>query len=168
MAKHLVFICLAVMFFTSCDEHMVFEEYKSLPDEWDRDSIVKFEVNNLDSIQPYDLFINLRNTNAYKFSNIFLISRINFPNGRVIQDTLEYDMAHSDGAWMGEGIGESKTSKLWYKEHVRFSERGAYTVEIRQAMRKNGKEKGIKNLKGITEVGLRIEQTKQTNSEQSE
>ena len=38
-----------------------------------------------------------------------------------------------------------------------FSVSGEYTVSITQAMRKNGEINGIESLKGITEVGFRIE-----------
>ena len=40
-----------------------------------------------------------------------------------------------------------------------FSESGNYTLTIQQAMRKNGSVEGIKELKGLTDVGLRIEKT---------
>lgn len=160
MDRILVFSLILALCLTSCDKNRVFDEYKSLPEKWNRDSVVTFKVNGLDSVQPYNLFINLRNTNAYKYSNLYLITAMDFPNGKVVKDTLEYKMAHSDGEWMGVGIGETKASKLWYKEGVRFPEEGTYTFSIRQAMRQNGEEDGIENLKGITEVGFRVEKPK--------
>jgi len=153
----LVIICCL----SSCDKNRVFDDYKSLPNSWNRDSVISFKVSRLDTVQAYNLFINLRNTNAYKFSNIYLVTSMDFPSGKVIQDTLQYKMAHSDGEWMGVGYGDSKASKLWYKKNVRFSEEGTYTFKIRQAMRRNGEKNGIKNLKGITEVGFRIEKPNQ-------
>lgn len=141
----------------SCDRNRFFDEYKSLPNKWNKDSIIRFEVNQTDSLQAYNLFINLRNTNDYKYSNIYLITRINYPNGKVDQDTLQYKMSYPNGEWMGVGMSDSKDSKLWYKKNFRFDEKGTYTFQIRQAMRKNNDEKGVVDLKGITEVGLRIE-----------
>lgn len=82
---------------------------------------------------------------------------MNFPNGKIITDTLEYEMAYPDGKFMGSGFGEVKENKLWYKEKVQFPEEGVYQVEIQQAMRKNGKIDPIEKLEGITEVGFRIE-----------
>ena len=80
-----------------------------------------------------------------------------FPHGKVITDTLEYRMAHPDGAWMGEGIGSIKESKLWYKENVAFFEEGSYKLSVSQAVRNNGEVQGVTQLKGITEVGYSIE-----------
>lgn len=162
-------LCLALMasglLLGGCDKDMVFDRYKSLPGQWDADSVVTFQLERPDSLQTYDLFINLRNTNAYEYSNIFLITHMNFPNGKVVVDTLEYNMAYPDGSWMGKGYGDSKESKLWYKQGVRFVEEGIYSFQIRQAMRKNGEENGIAELKGITEVGLRVEKSNQNNSQ---
>jgi hypothetical protein len=45
---------------------------------------------------------------------------------------------------------------LFYKENVRF--RGKYKVSIKQAVRETGKVPGVgRTLRGITDVGLRIE-----------
>lgn len=151
--------CLLFVSFlaTSCDSKRVFDEYKSLPGHWHKDSAVTFTVQGLDTARTYDLFINIRNNNAYKYSNLFLVTKMNFPNGKVIADTLEYEMAYPNGEWMGTGFTDLKENKLWYKENVRFPEIGTYTLKIRHAMRQNGKVEGIEKLQGITEVGFRIE-----------
>lgn len=82
-----------------------------------------------------------------------------FPNGKVISDTLEYEMTKPNGEWLGTGFGDVKENKLWYKENVKFYESGDYCVRIKQAMRKNGQVEGIEDLQGITDVGFRIEKS---------
>ena len=143
----------------SCDSKRVFDEYKSLPNQWNKDSVVHFSVKQMDTVQLYNLFINIRNNNDYAYSNLFLIAEMHFPYGKTITDTLEYEMAFPNGEWMGQGFTDIKENKLWYKEKVRFPEIGTYKIDIRQAMRENGKVDGIINLEGITEVGFRIEKS---------
>ena len=53
-----------------------------------------------------------------------------------------------------------KESELWYLENFRFKRAGKYNVEIVQAVRETGKVDGVSELKGITELGLRIEKIK--------
>lgn len=142
---------------SSCDANRVYDEYKSLPNVWNKDSIVSFKVNPPDSINPYNLFVNLRNTSKYKYSNLFLIVEMAFPHGKTITDTLEYRMADPTGKFLGTGFTDVKENKLWYKEGVVFNEDGTYTISIQQAMRENGKVNGIVDLEGITDVGFRIE-----------
>ena len=88
---------------------------------------------------------------------MFLIVEMNFPNGKVIKDTLEYQMAYPNGELLGTGFTDVKENKLWYKEQVVFEETGEYTVNIQHAMRENGKVNGDINIEGITDVGFRIE-----------
>lgn len=158
MRSRLVFvvmICFGV--FISCDSNRVFDEYKSVPNKWHKDSIINFNITPPDTISNYNLFVNLRNTNEYKFSNLFLIVEMNFPNGKVIKDTLEYRMAKPNGEFLGEGFSDIKENKLWYKEGVVFNESGEYKVNIQHAMRMNGEVQGVENLEGITDIGFRIE-----------
>ena len=68
-------------------------------------------------------------------------------------------MTDEKGRFLGSGMSEIKENKLFYKEAKVFSESGNYTLTIRQAMRKNGSVAGIEELKGLTDVGLRIEKT---------
>ena len=150
------FLAFLLIAFSSCDRDRVYDDYKPL-NGWHKDSLVTFKLNNIDSSKVYDLFINIRNNNEYSYSNLFLITEIKFPQGKVISDTLEYEMARPDGEWLGTGFGDVKENKLWYKEKVRFNEPGQYKVTIQQAMRKNGEVDGIEVLEGITHVGFRIE-----------
>lgn len=149
-----ILILVAILFF-SCDKKRVFDEYKSVGTAWHKDSIVTFNLPELDSTKRYNLFVTLRDNNDYPFNNLFLIVGIEMPNGFTKVDTLEYEMANPDGSLMGDGFSDIKENKLFYKENVRF--RGKYKVNIKQAVRENGKVPGVTALDGITEVGFRIE-----------
>ncbi len=157
-----VVLFLLMGIFISCDSDTVFSETRAMEGFWGQNEIVEFKIPQLDSIKKYNLFLNIRNSNEYKFNNIFLIVSMNFPHGKTITDTLEYRMANPDGSWMGQGIGNVKENKLWYKENVQFFEDGIYTVTIGQAMRNNGAVEGVTKLEGITDVGFSVEEaTKQ-------
>lgn len=150
-------VLLMLVLLCSCNDNAVYHEFKEVPGVWQRDSAVVFEVKDLDSLQPYNAFITLRNDNSFPFSNLFLITRMQFPNGKTVTDTLEYMMAEPDGSWLGEGFGDLKESKLWYKENIRFNEPGTYQFKVMQAMRRNGDINAVPELEGIRDVGLRIE-----------
>jgi gliding motility-associated lipoprotein GldH len=152
-----LFFLMVSSVFVSCDSNRVFDEYKSVPNKWHKDSIISFKIDPPDSINTYNLFVNLRNTNAYKFNNLFLIVEMVFPHGKTIKDTLEYKMAEPSGKLLGTGYTDVKENKLWYKEAVVFEESGEYTVNIQHAMRENGKVNGVVELDGITDIGFRVE-----------
>ena len=141
----------------SCDDTQVFDEYQSVGSAWHQDSIVKFDLPKTDEKEYYKLFINIRSNNDYPFKNMFLLVSMEQPDGLTKVDTLEYEMANPDGSLMGEGFSGTKESKLFYKENFKFDKKGIYKVRIQQAVRQAGKVAGVKELKGITEVGFRVE-----------
>lgn len=147
----LLLLCL------SCDSKQVYHTYKQTGGAWGIDEPIVLAVEQMDSIELHNLFITVRNDNRYPYSNLFLITEMEFPEGKTLTDTLEYEMAAPDGSWLGAGFGDIKESKLWYQEGVRFRESGTYTFTIKHASRKNGNITGDARLEGITEVGLRIE-----------
>lgn len=148
--------------FISCDSNGVFDQYTSLPSQtWNLKNPVVFEFQIKDTIARNNLYINIRNNNDYEFSNLFLITHLNFPDNRKIIDTLEYEMTDKRGHFLGKGLSEKKDNKLFYKENSTFSVSGNYQLTIHQAMRRNGDVLGIQELSGITDVGLRIEKLKE-------
>jgi gliding motility-associated lipoprotein GldH len=149
-----------VVCFCSCDSKRVYDAYQAIPNQWHKDSLVSFTFQPPDTINSYNLFINLRNTQSYPYSNLYLITRLNHPNGKIIKDTLEYKMAAPSGELLGTGFSDMKENKLWYKGYqggFRFEEPGIYTLDIQHAMRKNGEVDGLDLLDGVTDVGFRIE-----------
>ncbi|NQY27873.1 MAG: gliding motility lipoprotein GldH [Flavobacteriaceae bacterium] len=163
--RNFLVLLVAIISLTACDSKHVFDEYKTIPNTWNRDAIIDFNFKAPDTIAAYDLFINVRNNNSYEFSNLFLIVKITSPNNNKVIDTLEYEMTTPRGEWLGTGFSEIKENKLWYKEQFHFKEEGEYNVNITHAIRKNGATKGVSELKGITEVGFRIE--KNTNEKKA-
>lgn len=154
-------LLVVVAILSSCNHEMEFVEYRNLNNgSWSKNDTISFEFSNLDSTVNYNLFLNVRNDEDYQFSNLFVITQLKHPLGKIEIDTLEYLMAEPTGKWLGSGIGSLKESKLWYKENIKFSDSGVYKVNIIQAMRQNGNVEGIQELLGITDVGLEIQKSK--------
>lgn len=156
--KSSILIFLVAVLALSCDKKRVFDQYKSVGGSWHKDSIMTFDLPEMDTLKTYNLFVNLRENDNYPFNNLFLIVSLDQPDGRTKVDTLEYQMADPEGNLLGNGFSDIKESKLFYKQHVKFK-KGLYSVHIKHAVRETGKVTGVKSLKGITDVGFRIEST---------
>lgn len=156
MRNYLVFI-ISIITLVSCDSKQTFDEYKTIENDWKKNDVVSFKFKAPDTTDTYDLFVNLRNNDKYEFSNIFLIVNLTAPSKKKISDTLEYKMTNNRGEWLGSGFTEIKENKLWFKEMYTFPENGDYKIDITHAVRKNGSINGVNFLKGITDVGFRIE-----------
>lgn len=156
MSKRIGAMAIVVVLI-SCSTNMVKSEYRATDGGlWNKDDIIEFTFSEIDTLQPHNVFINVRNDETFPFNNLFLIAELNFPDGNTVTDTLEYEMALPDGTWLGKGYGSLKENKLWYKENIVFPDSGVYTLRVSHAMRKNGNVNGIINLEGITDVGFEI------------
>ncbi|WP_425235223.1 gliding motility lipoprotein GldH [Ulvibacterium sp.] len=149
-----------ILLFISCNDALIKAEYKATDKgSWNKENIIEFTFSEMDTLRSHNMFINVRNDETFPYGNLFLIAELDFPSGRTIGDTLEYEMARPDGSWLGKGYGSVKENKLWYKENIVFPSSGVYTLRLSHAMRKNGKVEGIVNLQGITDVGFQIEKS---------
>lgn len=155
--RNSLFLLFALLLLISCDEKRVFDEYKSVGNAWNKDSIVSFNLPKLDASKKFNLYVNVRDNDDFPYSNLFLIVSMEQPNKKIKVDTLQYEMANADGTLMGDGFTDVKENKLFYKQNQSFTQKGNYKVHIQQAVRQTGKIVGDKELKGITEVGFRIE-----------
>jgi gliding motility-associated lipoprotein GldH len=165
MKKMLKYFKIFVLFFlilSSCNSKTIFSEYKNLPNQtWFLNNKIVFNIENKDTINNKNVFINIRNTTNYPFSSLFLIAKIKTPANNQIIDTLEYKMADNYGNWLGSGISNIKENKLIYKQNYHFSKQGNYKFTIQQATRSNTDINGNTPLKGISDVGLSIEKIKE-------
>ncbi len=158
--KHLSLTAFTFLLF-SCNSNAIFDQYIHIENQqWQSEKGIDFIVNNLDTISANNLFINIRNNKDYEFSSLFLIAKLELPNGYKVIDTLEYEMTDASGNWLGSGFTDLKENKLFYKENVVFSEIGTYKFNIQNATRGINDIQGKNPLKGITDVGLSIEKIK--------
>jgi gliding motility-associated lipoprotein GldH len=156
---NILIVFIVSLFLLSCDKKRVFDEYKKLNGKWAKKDTVQFDFEQTDTINPYNLFLNIRNNSDYPYNNLFLIVALKQPDDLVKIDTLEYEMAYPDGKLMGDGFTDIKESKLWYQENFTFKKQGKYSIKITQALRETGNIEGVEDLDGVTEVGFRIEKT---------
>ncbi len=157
--KRIFFILIGIVFFfISCADNIEFTKYKTLEEGyWESQKNISFEFLVTDTISPKNLFINIRNNNNYGFSNLYVITELNFPSGSTVVDTLQYKMTNEKGRFLGNGFANITENKLFYKENKVFPRTGNYTIKIRHAMRKSDEVKPIAKLDGIQDVGFSIE-----------
>ncbi|MCF8303424.1 MAG: gliding motility lipoprotein GldH [Bacteroidales bacterium] len=148
---HSLLLVMGVFLISGCTNDTVYEENIHINNNtWHKDSLAIFKPEINDSLVPYNIYLNLRNTTDYNFRNIFLFMNTQYPNGQVERDTIEILLARKDGEWLGQGYGKLRDSRVLLHRNVHFPQSGMYLFKIQQAMRR-------KKLKGIADIGLHIE-----------
>jgi gliding motility-associated lipoprotein GldH len=149
--SQIILAIFTLTIFTACDKNLIFEKYQTIPGNgWHQDSLAAFTIPIADTLQNYNLYINVRNDIDYNYSNLWLFVELIQPGEIGITDTLEILLADPSGRWLGEGFGGIKTRQVRYKGGVYFPVSGEYKINIQQGMRDE-------LLEGITDVGFRIE-----------
>lgn len=127
-----------------------FEEVARVGSHWSSADSKNFKVPVKTPGQKFTMYFILRNNNDYEFSNIYLFTELKSPDGKIVADTLEYQVAYPTGEWMGFGMGDIKQNTLVYKEKIALEDSGLYEINVKQAMREA-------DLVGIEDISLMIE-----------
>jgi gliding motility-associated lipoprotein GldH len=145
-----VAVC-SLLILLSCDPARVYEKNIKIPDGvWEKDHKVSFEVFIDDTVSAHNLYVNVRNTSLYPYSNLHLFIETTAPSGHAIRETFEVTLADERGKWLGSGLGDIWDLQQIYKKNVRFAQRGKYTIVYQHGMR-------VDRLPFVLDVGLRIE-----------
>ncbi|MBS1583582.1 MAG: gliding motility lipoprotein GldH [Bacteroidetes bacterium] len=142
-----------------CSGNVVFQADQEVPNgSWDRSWKPEFAFDITDTVSPQDVYLDLRHTGDYAYSNIYLFASLQGPDGRAYTDTVECTLADPTGRWFGKGTGfifsDRFQAHVLYKLHNRFPRSGRYTFTLEQAMR-------TERLDGIIDVGISVERPKQ-------
>lgn len=150
--SRIIFLLVLLTSLFSCDSNKIYEEYIEVESgTWKKENIATFEFEATDTIERHNLYINVRNTGNYPYSNLYLFVTMQGPDGNVLKDTMNCVLADNSGKWLGSGIGDLWDLRIPYIGKFKFAQKGKYVVSLEQAMRvENG-------LEGITDVGLRVE-----------
>ncbi len=150
-----VFISLTLLLLLlSCNSNVVYTRSQRMPQEiWPLMDIASFKVPVTDTLNSNNVFFTIRNGSSYPFRNLYLFVTTFSPDGKQITDTLQYDITDEKGKWNGKGFGDVHELKVPYKTNVFFPIKGIYEFRIQHGMR-------VKDLKGVYDIGLRIEKYK--------
>lgn len=152
--KIAVLFCVMVFLLSSCNNDVVYSKYEKFDNnEWHAKDKVVFDLDITDTLTLNDISLMVRHADAYPFSNLYLFVTTKYPDGKVINDTMEVVLADSKGKWQGSGAGDIFDFKVPIKKNVRFPLSGKYQFTFEQGMRPDP-------LPLIMDFGFEIEKSK--------
>ncbi|MFN8309520.1 MAG: gliding motility lipoprotein GldH [Chitinophagales bacterium] len=144
---------MAVMLFTSCDRHRLYET--NIPvkgEQWDYSDVKSFSFEVKDTSKAYNLFINVRHSFEFEWRNMYVQIATQFPDGKKMQKRVNLPLSEADGKWFGDCFGDNCDVPVMIQHDAHFPAVGTYTFSIAQDMRVNP-------LNRIKAVGLRVEES---------
>lgn len=132
-----------------------YQKQYSIPgNEWKYTNQQVFKFNVTDTTDDYDMQFLIRHTQAYPYSNIWLIVQVKPPGDTVYKRTrVEIPLAEPAGKWLGRGMGEIWEQRMplnMSTEQPAFDIPGTWEIKLGHNMR-------INPLPEVLQVGLRIE-----------
>jgi gliding motility-associated lipoprotein GldH len=117
---------------------------------WSYANMVKYDVTIDNPNTYYNLYLNLRVTGDYKYSNLFILFHKSGPGIKLTTTRFEFKLANADGEWLGTGSGNLYSYQTPFITNFKFPAKGVYHFAIEQNMRDNP-------LHEVSDVGLRVE-----------
>jgi len=155
MRNRFVPALLLVLFFaTACNKNVIYSEYKTFEGaEWAAKDKAEFSLDITDTQSLNNISLMVRHADDYPYRNLFLFVTSEYPDGKIIKDTMEVILSNSKGEWQGSGAGDIFDIKIPIKKNVRFALAGKYKFTFEQAMR-------VDPLPLILDFGFEIEKNK--------
>lgn len=151
MKHNVAGIILVALMAVSCTGNEVFFQYQPIdPKGWSKDSLYSFDIPVTDSLASYNVYVNVRNTGAYPYQNLWLFLERMAPDSTMVRDSIELYLADQRGKWLGSGIGSIHEMPVLYQQNMRFNNKGTYQYRIYQGMRDE-------LLQGIHDIGMKVE-----------
>lgn len=152
------YLFLPVLFFllalgiTSCRQVDIYEKNIPIPGyKWKSSFVVKGSFQVSDTLTPYNIYLVLRHTDAYRYNNIWLNIGVQAPGDTMHYEKKDLQLATDATGWKGTGMND-----IWeVRERLndvprRFPKVGTYQLSIRQIMRDDP-------LPEIMSAGLRVQ-----------
>ena len=158
LLKQPLFICIGIILcLNACIPSNTFEKNISMPkNKWSRDFVPHLEFDINDTACYYNMYLTMRHTDNYPYSNIWLNIKTLAPGElKFVQTRTEIPLAQADGKWLGRGMNEifeitDHQMPLQRNGMLKFNRVGRYVVELQQIMR-------IDPLPEVMSVGIRLE-----------
>ena len=98
----------------------------------------------------HDVLLDVRHSQTYPYSNLYVFLTYRFPNGKSRVDTVECTLADERGRWRGSGFGDLVDQRFMLNQGVQFPLKGRYGLEVKHGMRQDP-------LPSVANIGLRLE-----------
>ena len=148
-------ILLLTLLAASCIKIDQFEKTAQIPSrQWFYNNTPAFTFHITDTSSLYNLYIVLRHTDAYNYSNIWLRLGTQFPRDSMHFQNINLTLASDAKGWDGTGIDDIfEVRENISRGPIPFKKPGDYTFSVSQIMRENP-------LENILNVGVRLEKVK--------
>ena len=151
MKRQVLGMLILLSMLAACDTSRVFEKNEPVPVlGWGYDDSRSFSVKIDDTLQAYNLYINVRHTTDYSYNNLWVKLQTTLPDSSMLEDDIELTLSEPTGEWTGNCLDGTCLNSVLVRSNVHFPSAGMHTFTLTQDMR-------VSPLRHIMDVGIRLE-----------
>ncbi|MEO6636656.1 MAG: gliding motility lipoprotein GldH [Ginsengibacter sp.] len=153
--KKAILILLLASQLPACINIDQYEKTVQIPaQKWFYNNTPSFTFTITDTSSQYNIYVVLRHTDEYNYSNIWLHLGTKFPGDTLRYQNINLKLANDAKGWDGTGMGDIfEVRKNISQGPFSFRKSGDYTFTAAQIMRENP-------LQHIMNIGIRVEKVK--------
>lgn len=148
--RSILIICFTAGLLSACKNGVLVDSFSSVSEKgWIHSQTPEFTFEIEDTLHYTNVFLNLRITGDYPFSNLYVVAHLLIPDSSVQSQKTNLVLARDDGKWLGKGMGDVITYNLPLMQNRALKKPGKYTIRLEQYMR-------VDTLPGIKDVGIKV------------
>jgi len=129
---------LIILTLGSCKNDLVYSEKVAIDNAyWNYDSPASFSFEIIDTVQSYDLVLEIDHDVEFSNQNFYTQFTTTYPDGKEIKDVVSMELSSNYGQWMGDCNDDSCLIDILLREKVRFKQKGDHTISIAQHTRES-------------------------------
>ena len=153
MIRKISLFVLSAMIFVACNQNRIYDKNIQIDkDTWALTDTLKYNFNIKDTLQAYDIRVNVRNNIDYPFQNLHIKYNLEDSSKHPITSgSVDLKLFEAKtGKPLGEGVGGIYDVTKDFLNNYKFNNSGEYTLEIVHNMRDH-------SLLGIRSVGIQVD-----------
>lgn len=134
---------------------LVSDHWKSVDNaDWTSEDTVQILIESKDSVERYDLIVEVDHTTDYPYSNLYIEVGNRTPDGDTLRTPVSLELANNKGQWQGECGGTTCKATIPLRSKFYFQDQGEYAIWVLPYMRTD-------SIPSINNVTLRLDRAAQ-------
>lgn len=142
-----------IVLLTACsEEEKIADQVREIPgNTWKYDQIPEFPFLVDNPKMTHDFFLKLRIQKSYPYENLYLLTHIRTPEGKIKTERINFTLTDDLGRPLGKSTGNSIDYELPMIMSRKMEGPGQYAIALEQNLRDSV-------VKGIESIGVKIKQ----------
>lgn len=153
--KQLFLFTISLLFLFSCNTDYYFNQSYTLGNEgWAYEDTLQFEVDIPDTLETYNLYLEIDHSTYYGFQNLYTKIYTQFPSGKRLEEMVSFELADKTGRWLGNCSSIDCKLLIPIQTGAYFNEKGVHRFVLEQFMRESP-------LPGLQSIAFKVQATGQ-------